>query len=144
MCLNSGTPARLTDDRMRFNSGFASAHGPSIFILNVRLAYANERGATVKNSPIVAQYATIRVCSIFPRTQAATPCAEKIVATLFCFLRHCLRKGMDIVNAPTANNAQENASRTVSNRLAIKLALKIADTKLTPSKAFPKLVLSTR
>ena len=61
MCLKIGTPARRTEDRMRSNSGFASAHGPSIFIFNVRRANANESGASVKKSPIVITYAIINL-----------------------------------------------------------------------------------
>ena len=132
---------------MRSNSGFASAHGPSIFIFNVRLANANESGANVRKSPIVIPYAIIKLRLIISSIHAAITCAENAVANedaLFALLRNCLRNGMDIVNAPTANNAHANASKTVSNRLAIKLELKIADTKLTPSKALPKLVLSAR
>jgi hypothetical protein len=147
MCLKIGTPARRTEDRMRSNSGFASAHGPSIFIFNVRLANANESGVNAKKSPIVIPYAIIKLLLIILSIHAAIPCAENTVANedaLFALLRSCLRNGMDIVNAPTANNAHANASKTVSNRLAIKLELKIADTKLTPSKALPKLVLSAR
>ena len=147
MCLKIGTPARRTEDRMRSNSGFASAHGPSIFIFNVRRANANESGASVKKSPIVITYAIINLESIISSIHAAIPCAETVVAkddVLFSLVRHCLRNGMDIVNAPTANNAHANASKTVFKRLAIKLALKIADTRLTPSKALPKLVLSAR
>ena len=147
MCLKIGTPARRTEDRMRSNSGFASAHGPSIFIFNVRRANANESGASVKKSPIVITYAIINLESIISSIHAAIPCAETVVAkddVLFPLVRHCLRNGMDIVNAPTANNAHANASKTVFKRLAIKLALKIADTRLTPSKALPKLVLSAR
>jgi len=145
MCLKIGTPARRTEDRMRSNSGFASAHGPSIFIFNVRLANANESGVNVKKSPIVIPYAIIKLRLIISSIHAAIPCAENAVANeKRVFVRNCLRNGMDIVNAPTANNAHANASKTVSNRLAIKLELKIADTKLTPSKALPKLVLSAR
>jgi len=130
---------------MRSNSGFASAHGPSIFIFNVRLANANESGVNVKKSPIVIPYAIIKLRLIISSIHAAIPCAENAVANeKRVFVRNCLRNGMDIVNAPTANNAHANASKTVSNRLAIKLELKIADTKLTPSKALPKLVLSAR
>ena len=122
---------------MRSNSGFASAHGPSIFIFNVRRANANESGASVKKSPIVITYAIINLESIISSIHAAMPCAETVVAkddVLFSLVRHCLRNGMDIVNAPTANNAHANASKTVFKRLAIKLALKIADTRLTPSR----------
>ena len=132
---------------MRSNSGFASAHGPSIFIFNVRRANANESGASVKKSPIIITYAIINLESIISSIHAAIPCAETVVAkddVLLSLVRHCLRNGMDIVNAPTANNAHANASKTVFKRLAIKLALKIADTRLTPSKALPKLVLSAR
>ena len=99
MCLKIGTPARRTEDRMRSNSGFASAHGPSIFIFNVRRANANESGASVKKSPIVITYAIINLESIISSIHAAIPCAETVVAkddVLFSLVRHCLRNGMDL------------------------------------------------
>ena len=96
MCLKIGTPARRTEDRMRSNSGFASAHGPSIFIFNVRLANANESGVNVKKSPIVIPYAIIKLWLIISSIHAAIPCAENAVANedaLFALFRNCLRNG---------------------------------------------------